>query len=105
MQRFLAHYAGLTYRAVHEAIECEDYWFLDGALDTIAADVLSLIHISMEEAEETWLIPDGAWQIVPGAPNRIYRQTLYVKADAASTRGVEIEAVEYELPRRMTRCV
>ena len=56
----------------------------------------------MEEAEETWLIPDGAWQIVPGAPNRIYRQTLYVKADAASTRGVEIEAVEYELPRRMT---
>ena len=39
VQRFLAHYAGLTYRAVHEAIECDDYWFLDGALDAIAADV------------------------------------------------------------------
>lgn len=52
--------------------------------------------------EDTWLIPDGAWQIIPGAGNRIRRRTVYVlpKATSDVARGVEIEATEYDLPKR-----
>lgn len=55
-----------------------------------------------DKAEDTWLIPDGAWQIIPGSENCVRRSTVYVKADAtsATARGVEVEAVEYHLPRR-----
>ena len=53
------------------------------------------------EGVESWLIPDGAWQVIPGTENRIRRTEVYIKAYATSAtdRGVEVEAVEYGLPR------
>ncbi len=65
-------------------------------------DVLVGFESDLEgEDTETWLIPDGAWQVIPGAENRIHRTTVYVRAYATSAtdRGVEIEAIEYDLPR------
>ena len=44
---------------------------------------------------------DGAWQVIPGAESQMQRQSVYIKAYATSQegRGVEIEAIEYRLPR------
>lgn len=61
------------------------------------------IRVSFErDGDENWLVPDGAWQVIPGSENRIRRQKIYVYADESSAlnRGVEIEAIEYELPRK-----
>lgn len=63
------------------------------------------IRVSLEtpgEGVADWLIPDGAWQRIPGYNNHVFRKKVYVTADATSSTasGVEIEAVEYQLPRR-----
>lgn len=54
-----------------------------------------------EDGAESWLIPDEAWQIIPGADKRPYRQKLYVTAEITSDRGVEVEAVDYVLPKQV----
>jgi hypothetical protein len=46
-----------------------------------------------------YLIPDGAWQTIPGYDNQVIRKKIYVTAEITSSTGVEIEAVEYQLPR------
>lgn len=63
------------------------------------------VRVSLEPPGENvadWLIPDGAWQRIPGYDSHVFRKKVYVTADAtsATSAGVEIEAVEYQLPRR-----
>lgn len=63
------------------------------------------ITVSLEPLAEdvsSWLIPDGAWQRIPGYDSNVLRHKIYVAADAtsATNAGVEIEAIEYQLPRR-----
>ncbi len=65
-------------------------------------DILAGFEPDLEtEGVDGWLIPDGAWQVIPGAESQMQRQSVYIKAYATSQegRGVEIEAIEYRLPR------
>ena len=57
-------------------------------------DVLVGFESDLEgEDTETWLIPDGAWQVIPGAENRIHRTTVYVRAYAhlLQTEGLKLK--------------
>lgn len=55
-----------------------------------------------EGAENSWLIPDEAWQMIPGSDTQEYHKALYVTATStsATSRGVEVEAIDYRLPKR-----
>lgn len=63
---------------------------------------VALSNTAFDGTAETWLIPDGAWQVIPGTERQSYRR-VYVKAveTSATDRGVEIEAVDYKLASRM----
>ena len=58
-----------------------------------------------DQGDNSWLIPDEAWQVIPGADTNEYHKTLYVTASAtsATVRGVEVEAIEYKLPIQQKR--
>ena len=60
------------------------------------------VHFLPDMEGESWLIPDGAWQYIPGSQNGVLKNTVYVTATATSadSRGVEIEAFDYQLQRR-----
>ncbi|MCD8365791.1 MAG: hypothetical protein LUC83_08300 [Clostridiales bacterium] len=53
-----------------------------------------------EDSRDTWLLPDGAWQIIPSHESGVSFTKVYVAADADSDDGVEVEAVEFRLPNR-----
>lgn len=61
------------------------------------------VTVSLEAAATAggWLIPDGDWQVIPGASRQPPVSAIYVRAEAtsATAKGVEIEAIEF-LPKR-----
>ena len=59
------------------------------------------IEVCLEkDGKDSWLIPDGGWQMIPGSDTRISRNSVWVKAQESSDRGVEVEAVKYRLLKR-----